>query len=102
MGDQINTAHLTLIEAAAEATDELINKYFETQELSFEEIRDGMRAAARDANLKTVPVFVAAGEFDICTLPLLEAVVVDVSPPPKRRVALAGEKGRESKLLQPP
>src|SRR5258707_3015351 len=37
--DSTAAAHVALVEAAAEATDELINKYFETQELSFEEIR---------------------------------------------------------------
>src|SRR5258708_36618366 len=93
MADQISTAHVALIEAAAEATDELINKYFETQELSFDEIRDGMRMAARDANLKTVPVFVGAGELNIATVPLLEALLVYVSPPSKRRVALPKKAG---------
>jgi elongation factor G len=102
MVDQIAAAHLTLIEAAAEATDELINKYFETQELTFEEIRDGMRAAARDANLKTVPVFVAAGELNIATVPLLEALTVYVSPPSQRRVAIANEEGQEVQFLLPP
>src|SRR5581483_1930973 len=82
MADEIASAHLALVEAAAEANDELINKYFETQELTPDEIRDGMRMAARDANLKTVPVFVA--------------------PPSGRRVALANEPGEEVQFLQPP
>ncbi len=102
MADEISAAHLALIEAAAEANDELINKYFETQELSFEEIRDGMRIAARDANLKTVPVFVGAGELNIATVPLLEALIVYVSPPSQRRVALANEPDTEVEFLQPP
>src|SRR5690349_13361869 len=102
MVDDIHAAHLTLVEAAAEASDELINKYFETQELTFDEIRDGMRMAARDANLKTVPVFVAAGELNIATVPLLEALTVYVSPPSNRRVALANEPGEEIQFLQPP
>src|SRR4051812_42566279 len=102
MVDQITAAHLLLVEAAAEATDELMNKYFETQELTFEEIRDGMRLAARDANLKTVPVFVAAGELNIATVPLLEGLTVYVSPPSQRRVALANEEGEEVQFLQPP
>ncbi len=102
MTDQIAAAHTALIEAAAEATDELINKYFETQELSFDEVRDGMRLAARDANLKTVPVFVAAGDANIGTFPLLEAMTVYVSPPTNRRVALAGEPGGDVVFLTPP
>lgn len=102
MADDIAAAHLALVEAAAEANDELINKYFETQELTPEEIRDGMRMAARDANLKTVPVFVAAGEANIATVPLLEALTVYVSPPSARRVAIANEPGEEVQFLQPP
>jgi elongation factor G len=102
MADEITNAHLALVEAAAEANDELINKYFETQELTPDEIRDGMRMAARDANLKTVPVFVAAGEANIATVPLLEALTVYVSPPTGRRVAIASEPGEEVQFLQPP
>jgi elongation factor G len=102
MVDQITEAHLKLVEAAAEATDELINKYFETQELTFDEIRDGMRAAAKDANLKTVPVFVAAGEVNIATVPLLEALTVYVSPPSGRRVAKAHAEGEEVTFVAPP
>lgn len=102
MLSEIESAHLALVEAAAEATDELINKYFETQELSFEEIRDGMRLAARDANLKTVPVFVAAGQANIATVPLLEAMLVYVSPPSQRRVSLSKEGEEPLDFLMPP
>lgn len=102
MADEIAAAHLTLVEAAAEATEDLMNKYFETGELSFDEIRDGMRMAARDANLKTVPVFVASGDANIGTAPLLEALTVYVSPPSQRRVALANEPGEEVKFLDRP
>ena len=102
MVEQIRAAHIALIEAAAEATDELINKYFETQELTFEEVRDGMRIAARDADLKTVPVFVAAGDANIGTIPLLEAMTVYVSPPSHRRVAIANNDGEEVQFLTPP
>ena len=102
MADQIAAAHIALIEAAAEASDALINKYFETQELSFEEVRDGMRLAARDADLKTVPVFVAAGDANIGTVPLLEALTVYVTPPSTRRAALANAPGEDVTYLLPP
>ncbi|MCE7945856.1 MAG: elongation factor G [Chloroflexi bacterium CFX4] len=99
---QIEQAHLALIEAAAEASNELVEKYFETQTLSFEEIRDGMRMAARDADLKTVPVLVASGELNIGTYPILEALLVYVSPPSQRRVALAGKPDEEVQFLDRP
>ncbi|MBX3065697.1 MAG: elongation factor G [Anaerolineae bacterium] len=102
MVSDIQAAHLALIEAAAEANDELMNKYFETQDLSFDEVREGMRQAARNADLKTVPVFVAAGEVNIGTYPLLEALIVYVSPPSQRRVALYSEPGEEVQFLNRP
>jgi elongation factor G len=102
MVEEITAAHLKLVEAAAEATEELIAKYFDGQELTFEEIRDGMRLAARDADLKTVPVFVAAGELNTATVPLLEALTVYVSPPSQRRIALANQPGEEVQYLNRP
>ena len=56
MADAADAARLELMEAAAEADDELIEKYFEEGELSNDEIREGMRKAARNHELNTVPV----------------------------------------------
>ncbi len=86
MEDIAHDARIVLVEAAAEADDKLIEKYFAESDLTSDEIRDGMRKAARDAYLKTVPVFVTSGTKNIGTVPLLEAMVVYVSPPLDRRV----------------
>ncbi len=99
---EIEKAHLALVEAAAESSNELVEKYFETQTLSFEEIRDGMRMAARDADLKTVPVLVASGELNVGTYPLLEALLVYVSPPSQRRVALQNKPDEPVEYLDRP
>src|SRR5690606_25844292 len=85
MAEAVAKAHTELIEAAAEADTELMEKYFSTGELTSEEIRDGMRKAARDHMLNTVPVFVTSGGNNIGTVPLLEALTVYVSPPSDRR-----------------
>ncbi len=85
LADEAQAAHVTLVEAAAEADDKLIEKYFSTGDLTNEEIRDGMRKAARDAYLKTVPVFVTSGATNTGTVPLMEALVVYVNPPTDRR-----------------
>ncbi len=86
MVDITEQAHVELVEAAAEASEDLIEKYFDEGDLTFEEIRDGMRLAARDSNLRTVPVFVTSGTSNIGTCPLMEALMVYVSPPSQRRV----------------
>ncbi|MFN8372854.1 MAG: elongation factor G [Anaerolineae bacterium] len=84
--DRTEEAHTALVEAAAESGNELIEKYFSEGTLSFEEIRDGMRKAARDHSLNTVPVFVTSGLKNVGTVPLMEALVVYTSPPTERRV----------------
>lgn len=95
-------AHTVLVEAAAEADDALIEKYFSEGDLTFEEIRDGMRKAARDAYLKTVPVFVTSGAKNVGTIPLLEAMVVYVAPPSERRVQVTPHNGGEKTFLYAP
>jgi elongation factor G len=101
MVDIAQEAHTTLVEAAAEADDALIEKYFATNDLTNEEIRDGMRKAARDSNLKTVPVFVTSGQKNVGTVPLLEALVVYVSPASMRRVQVLDANGEKQFLLAP-
>jgi elongation factor G len=101
MGDAAASARTVLVEAAAEADDALIEKYFDQGDLSDDEIRDGMRQAARDSNLKTVPVFVTSGAKNIGTVPLLEALVVYVSPPSERRVQIEKSDGELEFLTKP-
>jgi len=102
MVDTAKAAHTVMVEAAAEADDKLIEKYFSEGDLSPEEIRDGMRKAARDAYLKTVPVFVTSGAKNIGTIPLMEAMVVYVSPPSERRVQVTPPNDEEKTFLYAP
>lgn len=101
MADEAEAARTTLVEAAAEADNALIEKYFEEGTLSNDEIRDGMRKAARDHLLKTVPVFVTSGAKNIGTVPLLEALVAYVSPPSVRRLQTIKPDG-EREFMMPP
>ncbi|NWF69330.1 MAG: elongation factor G [Chloroflexi bacterium] len=99
--DATEEAHTALVEAAAESSNELIEKYFSEGELSFEEIRDGMRKAARDHSLNTVPVFVTSGQKNVGIVPLLEALVVYTSPPTERRVQVEKPDGTREFLYAP-
>ncbi len=101
MQETAEAARVVLVEAAAEADDKLIEKYFAEGDLSGEEIRDGMRKAARDAYLKTVPVFVTSGTKNIGTVPLTEALIVYVSPPSDRRVQIMQPDGEKAFLTAP-
>lgn len=100
--EMVEEAHRVLIEAAAEADDDLIEKYFSTGELTAEEIRDGMRKAARNHALNTVPVFVTSGTKNIGTYPLMEALIVYTSPPTDRRVGIYREGSDELTYLTAP
>ncbi len=98
--DTLEAAHMELMEAAAEADDDLLEKYFEEETLSFDEIRDGMRKASRSPELKTVPVFALSATENIGTVPLLEALVAYTTPPQDRRVNI--QRGDEVDVLNPP
>jgi elongation factor G len=84
MADDVAEARLELVEAAAESDDALMEKYFEEETLSLEEVRSGMRNAAKDPSLRTVPVFVVSATHNIATAPLLEAFSVYVTSPDLR------------------
>lgn len=99
--DAARAAHLQLVEAAAEADDQLIEKYFAEGDLSPEEIREGMRKAAKDAYLKTVPVFVSSGTKNVGTYPLMESFAVYVAPPSERRVRAQFPDGSTDFLYAP-
>jgi elongation factor G len=101
--DTLAAAHLAVVEAAAEADDAYIEKYFETGELTIEEIRDGMRKAARNADLATVPVFAASTGNMVGVYPLLEALVNYVPPASNRRVSTKADlEAEEVEYLNPP
>jgi elongation factor G len=102
MVDEVAEYHVKLVEAAAEADDELIEKYFEEGELTFEEVREGMRKASRNHELLTVPVFCVSGTANIGTIPLMEAMIAYASPPSVRRVGVMPKDGGEMTYLMPP
>ena len=98
--DALEEAHMELMEAAAEADDDLLEKYFEEETLSLDEIRDGMRQASRSQLLKTVPVFATSATANIGTIPLLEALVAYVAPPTEAQVSIT-RSGEDEVLASP-
>jgi len=102
MVDAVEDAHMVLVEAAAEADDDLIEKYFEEGNLENDEIRDGMRKAARNHELNTVPVFVTSGTKNIGTVPLMEALIVYTSSPIVRRVGVLRGEGEDLEYITAP
>jgi elongation factor G len=80
VSDEVESARMELIEAAAEGEDALLEKYLEGEELTAKEILSGLRKVVRTGTF--VPVFVAAGSAEMGVAPLLEAIV-ELMPSPK-------------------
>jgi len=93
---EAESARSTVIEAAAEGDDQLMEKFFESGVLSDEEIVRGLRAAVISHSF--IPVLVSAGSAEIGTSRLLDAVI-DLLPSPKDAApAVATAKGEKVEL----
>src|SRR5690606_22154606 len=65
--------HDKMVEAAAEASEDLMNKYLETGDLSIEEIKKGLRA--RTLNNEIIPMLCGSAFKNKGVQALLDAVV---------------------------
>ena len=91
---QAEEARVPLIEAAAEADDELIMKYLEGEDLSDKEIQQGLRAAI--LNGTAIPVLVTAATAGLGAQALLDALVAYApSPADRGPVTAQGPAGEE-------
>ena len=77
--DQIKEYRLKVIEAAAEADDDLIMKYLEGEELTDEEIKTGLKAGIQAGDI--VPVFCTAATASLGLQPFLDAIVAFAPSP---------------------
>ena len=82
LADDAEAARMELIEAAAEGADELLEKYLEGEELSEEEIMQGLQRVVREAIF--VPVFTADATDDAGLGQLLDAFL-SLTPAPTER-----------------
>lgn len=78
--DEVETARMALIEAAAEGEDVLLEKYLEGEDLSAEEIQRGLCKVVQSGSF--VPVFAAAGAAELGISRLLDACA-ELLPSPK-------------------
>ncbi len=87
MKDDVEAARMELIEAIAEEDETLLEKYLGGEELSEEEIRQGIRSAV--LSLKICPVLCGTAFRNKGVQPLLDAVV-DYLPSPTEVEAIKG------------
>ena len=84
----------TLFEAAAGADEELMEKYFETMELTEEEIVRGLRIGVRERTV--FPVFCGSAVLGVGTAAFMQAVV-DYAPSPVDMPAVKAVEGGDVK-----
>ena len=77
--DKVEELREALMETAAGATEELMEKFFENMELSEEDTIEGLRVGLRERSV--VPVFASAAMSNIGTEALLQGIVDYVSNP---------------------
>jgi len=94
--DAAESAHLELVEAAAEGDDALLEKYLESGELTSEEMMGGLASVITSGSF--VPVFVAAGGAEIGIAPLLNALKNLLPSPDNGRTVIAQGKDGEEEL----
>ncbi|MGI6013197.1 MAG: elongation factor G [Oscillospiraceae bacterium] len=90
--DKVEELREMLTEAVAGASEELMEKFFETMELSEEEMIEGLRIGVRDRSV--VPVFCGSATQNIGTAALLQAIV-DYVPSPDQMPAQKTVDGKE-------
>lgn len=82
--DQVDAAHTLLVEAAAEADDELIMKYLDGEELTHEEVRHGLLLGVLSG--KIAPVYCGSATHDVGLERLLSALPRYVPSPDKHPI----------------
>ncbi|MBV7332984.1 elongation factor G [Chloroflexi bacterium TSY] len=92
MADEVEAAHTALVEAAAEADDDLIMKYLEGEELSAEEVRHGLSQGVKSATITPVYCGTATGNIG---LERLMTLVIRYTPTPNER-PIDANKGDEA------
>ncbi|MBQ9185432.1 MAG: elongation factor G [Bacteroidales bacterium] len=80
LADEAEELHQELMEKAAEGDDALMEKFFDTMELSADEIRQGLAAGFKKGEV--IPVLVLSAKNDIGVKRLME-ILIQVAPSPE-------------------
>src|SRR5690606_37472251 len=98
LADAVEEQRTVLVERICENDEDLMMRYLEDDEISVDELRQGLKAGIADGSI--VPVFVGAASACKGVTPLLDAIV-DCFPSPNGTVATDGT-GNEVELAPDP
>ncbi len=90
--DRAEEMQLNLIEAAAEGSEELMEKYFETETLTLDEMRQGLNLGLRSRAV--FPVFIASAKKDVGVTRVMEFIKTS-TPSPDQATPVKTKSGDE-------
>jgi len=93
---QVDSFREKLVEAVAEVDDRLLEKYLEGEELSLEELSDGLQQGTRSG--KIVPILVGSALQNIGVISLLDAVYNYLPTPKERDVVVVSGSGEKETI----
>ncbi len=99
LADEVETRRSALIEAVAESSEELMEKFFAEGTLSEAELKQGLRNACRKRDV--IPLVVSAAAHGIGTACLLDAMVDYLPSPLERGPFPAANVGGDASEIQP-
>ena len=94
--DQASSFREKLVEAVAETDDRLIEKYLDGEELSSEELKNGLREGV--ARGKIVPVLVGSAIQNAGITSLLDAIHSYLPSPKEQKVLIATDSGKQETI----
>jgi elongation factor G len=97
--DQANSFREKLVEALAEIDDKLIEKYLGGEELSLEELNNGLRQAVVTG--KIVPVLACSTLKNIGIAQLLDTMYSYLPSPKEREVVIASDSAKQVQRIEP-
>jgi len=97
--DQADSFREKLVEAIAEIDDRLIEKYLGGEELSRDELSNGLRQAVVTG--KIVPILVGSALKNIGITSLLDVMYSYLPLPKERDVVIAGDSAKQVQMIEP-
>ncbi len=97
MADAAEEGRLALVEAAAEGDDALLEKFFEDETLTDEEVIRGLRGAMEQGLV--IPVLYAAPQPGLAVVPLLNAMAALLPSPAGKEFKATNARGEEETLI---
>ncbi|HPM02577.1 MAG TPA: GTP-binding protein, partial [Candidatus Cloacimonadota bacterium] len=98
--DELEEAKAALMEAVAETDEALLEKYFESMELSEEELVKGLKNALAQANI--IPAFCCSANTGIGVQALMDAIIEYLpSPEAKKEMTVLEDKKDKNMICSP-